>query len=50
MKLKFVLEQQSVMGVGHELTRAARSETCYGKLTHKGHVYVCDNSNIVLRI
>ncbi len=35
VKLKFVLEQPSGTGVGHELTRTARSGTCYGKLTHK---------------
>ncbi len=44
MKLKFVLEQPSGTGVGHEQSRAAHSDTCYGKLTHKGHVYVYDNT------
>ncbi len=41
-----MLEQPSGTSVGHELTRAACSDTCYGKLTHKGHIYVCDNSNV----
>ncbi len=28
--------------------RAARTCTCYGKLTHKGRVYVYDNANVCI--
>ncbi len=30
--------------VDHGLSRAACSCTCYGKLSHEGHVYVSDNA------
>ncbi len=40
------LEMPSCTGVGHELCylRAALSCTCCGKMTHKGHAYVYDNT------
>ncbi len=44
LKVKFELEQPLGTGVGYELAKAARSCTCYSKLTHKGLVYVYDNA------